>query len=218
MASGTLTIAGPEDFAAAFPVARETVEKLELYAELLKSWQPAVNLVAPSTLNGIWQRHFADSAQLLARAPEAKTWVDLGSGAGFPGLVIAILLANHENRVVHLIESHGRKCAFLSEVARRTGVPVKLHAGRIEEIARGGGIGPADVVTSRALAPLDGLLGLARGFFSDQTLGLFLKGRDAGQEIEAARRRWRFEHSCVPSRTSGEGSIVEVRSLISEGD
>lgn len=206
-------IGGPSDFAAAFAVPRETVEKLELYAELLRLWQRAVNLVAPSTLDDVWHRHFADSAQLLARAPTAEIWIDLGSGGGFPGLVIAILLANHENQLVHLIESNGRKCAFLSEVARHTGAAAEIHEGRIEDFACGGRIGRADVVTSRALAPLKLLLQLANGFFSERTLGLFLKGRDARQEIDEALKRQQFACDCVPSRTSGEGMIVEVRRL-----
>jgi 16S rRNA (guanine527-N7)-methyltransferase len=206
-------IAGPADFAAAFAVPRETVEKLELYAELLRQWQRAVNLVAPSTLDDVWHRHFTDCAQLINHAPNAEIWVDLGSGAGFPGVVIAIILANHENHVVHLIESNSRKCAFLSEVARKTGAPVKVHEGRIEDIARGGRIGPADVVTSRALAPLKLLLQLAGGFWAEGTLGLFLKGQGVRQEIDEALSRWRFEFDCASSRTSGEGMILEVRKL-----
>ena len=213
MATPLPHIRGPADFAAAFAVPRETVEKLELYADLLRQWQRAVNLVAPSTLDDVWHRHFTDCAQLINHAPNAEIWVDLGSGAGFPGLVIAIILANHENHVVHLIESNGRKCAFLSEVARKTGAPVKVHEGRIEDIARGGRIGPADVVTSRALAPLTLLLRLADGFCSERTLGLFLKGQGVRQEIDEALSRWRFEFDCAPSRTSGEGMIVEVRNL-----
>ena len=213
MSSARPHITGPADFAAAFAVPRETVEKLELYADLLRQWQRAVNLVAPSTLDDVWHRHFTDCAQLINHAPKAEIWVDLGSGAGFPGLVIAIILANHENHVVHLIESNSRKCAFLSEVARKTGAPVKVHEGRIEDIARGGQIGSADVVTSRALAPLTLLLRLADGFCSERTLGLFLKGRDAQQEIDQALLHWRFEFGCAPSRTSGDGMIVGVRNL-----
>jgi 16S rRNA (guanine527-N7)-methyltransferase len=209
-------IRGPADFAAAFAVPRETVEKLEVYADLLRQWQRAVNLVAPSTLDDVWHRHFADSAQLLARGRNAKKWLDLGSGGGFPGLVIAILLANHKNQFVHLIESNSRKCAFLSEVVRRTGAAAEIHEGRVEHFARGGQIGPVDVVTSRALAPLKLLLELAHGFCSERTLGLFLKGRDARQEIDEALLRWRFEYTCVPSRTSGEGMIVEVGNLASK--
>jgi 16S rRNA (guanine527-N7)-methyltransferase len=207
-------IRGPEDFAAAFGVSRETVEKLDAYAGLLTRWQRVVNLVAPSTLSQIWHRHFADSAQILAFAPEAKCWIDLGTGAGFPGLVIAILLANHEDRIVHLVESNSRKCAFLSEVIRRTKVSAVVHAARIEDIARGGRVGVVDVVTSRALAPLSALLGLSCGFFGENTLGLFLKGREANQEIEEAGRHWRFELRCLASRTNGDGRIVEIRKLV----
>lgn len=208
-------IDGPAAFAAAFQVPRETVEKLETYADLLRKWQWAVNLVAPSTLDDLWHRHFADSAQLLARAPNAQIWIDLGSGGGFPGLVIAILLANHENQFVHLIESNGRKCAFLADVARHTGAAARIHEGRIEDFVRGGQIGAADVVTSRALAPLKLLLELAGGYWAERTLGLFLKGREARQEIDEALSRQQFVCNCVPSRTSGEGIIVEIRDLVS---
>lgn len=211
-------IRGPAEFAAAFGVPRETVERLETYAELLRKWQRAVNLVAPSTLDDLWHRHFADSAQLLARAPNAKMWVDLGSGGGFPGLVVAILLANHKNQFVHLIESNGRKCAFLADVARRTGAAAKVHEGRIEDFVRGGQIGSADVITSRALAPLKLLLELAGGYWAERTLGLFLKGREARQEIHEALSRQQFVCNCVPSRTSGEGMIVEIRQLVLKGD
>lgn len=208
-----LQIAGPADFARTFRVPHETVEKLELYADILRTWQKAVNLVSPATIDDIWQRHFTDSAQLLNIVPTKKSWIDLGSGGGFPGLVIAILTANQENHSVQLIESNSRKCAFLSEVARRTQTPVIIHEGRIEEIAQKGKAGKADVVTSRALAPLNTLLGLAHGFFSNDTVGLFLKGREASHEIAEARHNWHFECECVPSRTSGEGRIIEIRSL-----
>lgn len=211
-------IRGPDDFAAAFSVPRETVEKLELYAALLAQWQRAVNLVSPSTLNDIWHRHFADSAQILAFAPDARNWIDLGSGGGFPGLVIAILVANHENHDVHLIESNSRKCAFLSDVARRTGTAVKVHEGRIEDIATRGQLGTADVVTSRALAPLVRLLGLSCGFFGENTTGLFLKGREARDEMKEAEELWQLDRRCIPSRTSTDGWIVEVRHLIAKGD
>lgn len=211
-------IKGPFDFQDAFSVPRETVEKLELYAALLSRWQKAVNLVSPTTLNDIWHRHFADSAQLTGMVSAPKSWVDLGSGAGFPGLVIAILLANHENCVVHMIESNGRKCAFLAEVARETEAPVRVHEGRIETIVKNRVIGAADVVTSRALAPLGRLLGLAKGFYDSETCGLFLKGREAAHEIGEAGRMWRFDHRIMPSRTNTDGCIVEVTNLTSQGE
>lgn len=211
-------IKGPSDFQDAFNVPRETVEKLELYTSLLMRWQKVVNLVSPATLNDVWHRHFADSAQLAGLVSTPKSWVDLGSGAGFPGLVIAILITNHENCVVHLIESNGRKCAFLAEVSRQTGVPIQVHEGRIENIAKSGAIGAVDVVSSRALAPLGRLLGLAKGFFDSGTSGLFLKGREASQEVDEAKAQWRFDHRTVPSRTNADGCIVEVRNLTSQGE
>lgn len=211
-------IKGSSDFRNAFGVPRETVEKLDLYAALLTQWQKAVNLVSPATLNDIWHRHFADSAQLAGLVSAPKSWVDLGSGAGFPGLVIAILLANHENCVVHVIESNGRKCAFLAEISRQTEVPVRIHEGRIEKIVQSGAVCAADVVSSRALAPLGRLLGLAKGFYDSGTRGLFLKGREAAQEIDEAARVWRFDHRVVQSRTNTDGCIVEVRNLTSQGE
>jgi 16S rRNA (guanine527-N7)-methyltransferase len=213
-----MRIKGPSDFQKAFGVPRETVEKLEVYAALLSQWQKAVNLVSPATLNETWHRHFADSAQLFGLVSAPKSWVDLGSGAGFPGLVIAILMANHHNCVVHLIESNGRKCAFLAEVSRQTGVRVQIHEGRIENIVKSGAIGAADVVSSRALAPLDRLLGLAHGFFGSGTSGLFLKGREASAEVDEASAQWRFDHRTVPSRTNADGCIVEVRNLTTQGE
>jgi 16S rRNA (guanine527-N7)-methyltransferase len=209
-----MSIKGPADFQRAFSVSHETVERLTTYESLLRQWQKAVNLVAPATLDEIWPRHFADCAQLTTLAPDALKWLDLGSGAGFPGLVTAIMTANHQNRSVHLVESNKRKCAFLSEVARRTGIAVTIHEERIEDVARGGRVTGVDVVTARALAPLDRLLGLAEGFFSDgRTVGLFLKGREAGREMEEARGRIGFSFRAIPSRVHSEGSIVEVRRI-----
>ena len=205
------TIRNADDFQRHFSVSHETVERLETYAALLRQWQKAVNLVAPATLDEVWHRHFADSAQLLPLAPDARNWLDLGSGAGFPGLVIAILCANHENRSVHLVESNSRKCAFLQEVARRTSVSVAIHEGRIEDAANAGRVGKVDVVTARALAPLAKLLALSDGFFSEQTIGLFLKGREASREMEEAGGVGRFSFQSIPSRVHGEGSIIAVR-------
>jgi 16S rRNA (guanine527-N7)-methyltransferase len=205
------TIRNAGDFQRHFSVSHETVERLETYAVLLRQWQKAVNLVAPATLDEVWHRHFADSAQLLPLAPDARNWLDLGTGAGFPGLVIAIMCANHDNRSVHLVESNSRKCAFLQEVARRTAVSVAIHEGRIEDAAKAGRVGKVDVVTARALAPLAKLLALSDGFFSEQTIGLFLKGREASREMEEAGGVGRFSFQSIPSRVHGEGSIITVR-------
>jgi 16S rRNA (guanine527-N7)-methyltransferase len=205
-----LRISSVVDFAQAFQVSHETVEKLKLYESLLIRWQKAVNLVAPGTIPQLWQRHFADSAQVLALAPTAKTWVDMGSGGGFPALVIAIMLANQRECQVHLIESNARKCAFLSEVARQTGAPARVHNARIADVAASGTIPFADAVTARALAPLDTLLDLALPFLGNASVALFLKGREAGVEVADARKRWVFDLKTHPSISDAEGQILEI--------
>jgi 16S rRNA (guanine527-N7)-methyltransferase len=208
------TIATPADFARAFGVSRETLERLQTYEALLKQWQKTINLVASSTLSDIWHRHFADSAQLLAlAAPGAERWLDLGSGAGFPGLVLAILLAERGQGRVTLIESDTRKAAFLAEVARRVGVAVDIRGTRIEKSATQAKLGPVDVVTARALAPLPRLLELSAPYFSGSTMGLFLKGREAEAEVEAAHMLWDFERELHQSLTDVSGRIVVIRAL-----
>jgi 16S rRNA (guanine527-N7)-methyltransferase len=204
-------IQGPEDFAARFGVSRETIGKLLAYEALLRQWQKTINLVAPSTLDDTWGRHFADSAQLLALAPPAAgTWVDLGSGAGFPGLVVAIILAERGGASMTLVESDTRKAAFLREVARQTGVPVDILCTRIEKSATHAKL---DVITARALAPLPRLLDLAAPYFTAETVGLFLKGREAQAEVDQALKRWDFSVALHPSQTDRDGRVVEVRGL-----
>jgi 16S rRNA (guanine527-N7)-methyltransferase len=206
-----------EDFAGYFSVSRETLDRLAVYATLLRQWQKTINLVAPSTLDDIWGRHFADSAQLLALAPAAaKQWVDLGSGAGFPGLVLAIMLAGRDGAGaahVSLIESDSRKAAFLREVARTVGVPVDILCERIEKSATQAKVESIDVVTARALAPLPRLLELSAPYFSSATVGLFLKGQDVQAEVEAAHHVWDFTADLAPSVTDRNGRIVVVRGL-----
>lgn len=207
-------IAGPKDFQQHFDVSRETLECLSTYESLLKLWQKTINLVSPKSLDEVWGRHFTDSAQLLALAPEdAKRWLDLGSGAGFPGMVLAILLAERGDARVSLIESDTRKAAFLAEVARKTGVAVDIHAGRIELSATQAKVGVIDVVTARALAPMPRLLFLAAPYFSDDTVGLFLKGREAMAEIREARQSWDFSAEQHPSLTDKDGRITVIRAL-----
>lgn len=208
--SKRIRIENAADFARVLSVSHETLEKLELYAQLLVKWQKAVNLVAPVTIPQIWQRHFADSAQLLRLAPTAKIWVDLGSGGGFPALVIAIMMANQKGCCVHLIESNARKCAFLCEVVRQTAAPARVHNARIAEIAASGAVPAADVVTARALAPLDALLELALPFLGNASAALFMKGREAGVEIAEARKRWVFDVKIHPSISDAEGQILEI--------
>ena len=211
--NGLGLIEGPESFAEAFKVPRETILRLERYAECLAHWQKAINLVGPSTLAALWPRHFADSAQLLNLAPDARLWLDLGSGAGFPGLVIAILKTGVPDFRMHLVESNRKKCAFLAEVARATGAPVDIHAMRIEELAESAHSLKPDVVSARALAPLPRLFELASPFFGEGTRGLFLKGREAEAEIEAARAGWDFAFRLHPSLTARDARIVEVAGL-----
>ena len=208
-------IDGPRAFQAAFDVSRETMERLETYAALLAKWQETINLVAPSTLDDIWHRHFADSAQLLRLAPEnARTWVDLGSGAGFPGLLLAIMLAetSPESKVT-LIESDSRKCAFLREVARQTAVPVDIVAERIETAANRSRFDSVDVVTARALAPLERLFAYMVPIFSSKSKALLLKGKASEDEIEQAGRTWKFHVERRRSLTEPEASVLVISDL-----
>ncbi len=212
-----IRITGPKDFQAHFGVSDETIERLAIYEEQLRLWQKKINLVAPSTMDDIWHRHFADSAQLLELAPKgAEKWVDLGSGAGFPGMVLAILRAGRGvegDREPHiLIESDTRKAAFLGEIARKTSVPVDIAMKRIEISSTQGRDNSVDVVSARALAPLDRLIGLAAPFFGSDTVGLFLKGREVDQEIEAAQLKWRFSCSLIDSLTEAQSRIAVVTS------
>ena len=210
----TASIGGAAGFVRLFTVSRETLVRLKAYEALLKRWQKTINLVGPGTLDQIWSRHFADSAQLLDLAPpDAKRWLDLGSGAGFPGLVIAILLAEREGSQMTLIESDTRKAAFLSEVGRQTGVPVDIYPERIEKAATQYKVGPVDVITARGLAPMPRLLELAAPYFSDSTVGLFLKGREAQAELDEARQQWDLVAEQCPSQTDKDSQIILVRAL-----
>jgi len=204
-------ISGAEDFAATFNVSRETLDKLLAYVALLEQWQPRINLVAGATLPDVWHRHIADSAQLLALAPKSGKWLDIGSGAGFPGLVIAIMAHGSAGLRVTLIESDRRKCAFLAEVARHTGISVEIHTARIEQIATQAMLNPVDVESARALAPLVRLIPLSLPFFGDATLGLFPKGRDAESEVTQARAAWDFDVEMTPSLTDAAARIVAIR-------
>ena len=206
-------IDGPEAFAEAFKVPRETIHKLVHFAESLAQWNRAINLIAPSTLDEVWLRHMADSAQLRDLAPKARLWVDLGSGAGFPGLVVAILQAEIPDFHMHLVESNHKKCAFLRDVARATEAPVDIHTMRIEELGKKAQSLRPDVVIARALAPLPRLLELAEPFVGEGTRGLFLKGRETDTEIEAAQSVWGFEGRLHPSLTAGDANVLEVTNL-----
>lgn len=199
-------------------VSRETRDRLAHYVDLLGRWQKIKNLVGPGTLDHIWTRHIVDSAAVLDHAPDARVIVDLGSGAGFPGMVIGVLLAGVSGASVHLVEANARKGSFLRTVARETGAPATVHIGRIEEIvpALARRLSP-DIVTARALAPLDALLGLSEPLLAGGAAGFFHKGRELADEIAAARDHWGFDLVEHPSRTDPAGRLVEIRGLRSLG-
>ena len=193
------------------PVSRETLARLDAYVALLLQWQAKTNLVAASTLPQLWTRHISDSLQLLALAPDAKIWVDFGSGGGFPGVVLACALANAPGAKIHLVERNAKKAAFLREALRVTG-----GAGAVQDRDIGDSVDslPAhvDCVTARALAPLNDLIGFAEPLFARGAFALFMKGRDVEVELTEATKYWNFEPILHPSVT-GEGWIVGIATL-----
>jgi len=200
-----------QDLGDILEVSRETLARLSRYEAMLRHWQKSINLVGRNTLDQVWVRHFQDSAQLAALAPEtAKHWLDFGSGAGFPGLVLAILGVGH----VHLTESDGRKCVFLREVIRETEAPATVHHSRVETLP------PmrADVITARALAPLTALVPLAARHATEDTVALFPKGRKSARELQDLDD-WLIESGIsmniqvesLTSRVDGEGAIIRLR-------
>lgn len=190
-------------------VSRETIADLKIYERELRRWQKIKNLVAPSTLEHLWTRHFSDSAQLLALKPDARRWADLGSGAGFPGLITATLLKNVPGASVHLIESDHRKCAFLRETARALGAPAIIHNARAEEVVFD--LQDVEIVTARALAPLRDLLELAMPLLEKGAEGLFLKGQDVASELTDDAIFSRVTLEFFPSITSEAARIVGAK-------
>lgn len=174
-------------------VSRETLDRLQTYVDLVLKWQPAQNLIAPSTIPDIWTRHVADSLQTQWSYPEAKVWVDIGSGGGFPGVVTAILLADEPDAHVHMIESNQRKAAFLRTALRETGSRGTVHAGRIESVAEGWTYGPVDAVSARALASLKLLFDLAEPFTARGAKAVFHKGQDFRRELDEVSDSWQFD-------------------------
>lgn len=196
-----------DGFAALVPVSRETRNRLEAWLAQLRLWQRRINLVGPSTLDDPWRRHILDCAQLVRYLPErTRTLVDLGSGAGLPGLILAILGVPE----VHLVEVDRRKAAFLIDCKGRLGLSgLVVHACRAEDVPPF----QADVVTARALAPLVRLLPLAARFSGPTTRHLFLKGREAEHELTAAARHWKMSARLHPSLASAEGRVLEIENL-----
>ncbi|MEZ5889310.1 MAG: 16S rRNA (guanine(527)-N(7))-methyltransferase RsmG [Xanthobacteraceae bacterium] len=194
------------------PVSRETEQRLDRFVELLLAWQAKTNLIAGTTIPRLWTRHIADSLQLLSLAPHAYRWLDLGSGGGFPGLVLACALAEKPGAVIHLIESNVRKAAFLREVTRTLHIPAIVHCSRIEDFIADESVTPA-VVTARAVAPLDRLAGLIAPFVEKGAVALLPKGQDVEEELKEATKYWKIDAELVPSKTDRAGQILVVRSL-----
>lgn len=192
------------------PVSRETAARLDSFAALLLDWHARMNLIAASTVPTLWTRHIADSLQLIAIAPQARKWADLGSGGGFPGVPIACALAEQNSAEVHLIESNKKKAAFLREAVRVTGAPAIVHAERVADFA-GGFRGELDAVTARALAPLPELLSIAYPLLKRGAQALFPKGQDVEAELTQATKCWSIQASLVPSRTDPKSRVVVIR-------
>ncbi len=198
------------EFARLTNTSPETVRRLELFIELLGKWREKINLVGRSTLADVWRRHVLDSAQLAPHIAEKKgqnkiTIADIGSGAGFPGIVLAIVTGRH----VHLIESDGRKCAFLSEAARATEAPVTIINRRIESVTDI----KFDVVIARALAPLDDLIGLAQGILAPGGTCFFLKGQRVNDELTKALKHWKIIVARIPSVTDPNAAILKLENI-----
>ena len=187
-----------------------TLRRLEIYAKLLQNWRRVINLVGKSSLDDLWVRHFADSLQVSETVPEARRWLDLGSGAGFPGLVTAIKYADDPEARVHLVEADRRKCAFLQTVIRETSAPAIVHCGRLEKIM------PAldeqiDAVSARGLAPLDALLGYAEKFIDQGAAGVFSKGKLFEAELTDSLTAGKYLITTMDSRTCSAARLVLVR-------
>lgn len=201
----------PRDLLGQFNVSRESLARLESYVSLLLAWQQRINLIGPSTVDQVWLRHIGDALQLLPlMQPGIRSIADLGSGAGIPGLVVAIVTGFH----VHLYESNGKKTAFLREAIRHTSAPATVHQIRIEHLRDNPDRPKADLVLARALAPLVSLLEYAAPFLEAGATGLFHKGRDIDAELTAATKCWNLIYSTHPSVIDSNGVILEVKEAI----
>ena len=203
-----MEVVDAESFARASGATPAQLADLERFRALLADWNEKMNLVGPATLEVFWNRHAWDSAQLLQLAPEARTWADLGAGAGLPGLVLAILGKGRPGFHVHLVESMAKRCRFLSEVVQELQLPATVHNDRAENLQLA-----VDIVTARACAPLARLLGYARPYLKAGAQGFFLKGQDVASELAEASRSWDLEADTVQSLSDPRGQVVRVRRL-----
>ncbi|NVK18686.1 MAG: 16S rRNA (guanine(527)-N(7))-methyltransferase RsmG [Methylocystaceae bacterium] len=202
-----MAVVAQQDQWNALDVSRETLDKLQAYADLLVKWQAKINLVSNSTIDDLWTRHLLDSAQIFPYLPKnSKTLVDIGCGAGFPGLVLAIMGVED----VHMVDSDMRKMSFVREAARVTETPVTIHNCRIDDVKE---TGFADVVTSRALASLDKLLGFADVLRKSDGTCVFLKGRKAEEEVIEAKKQWDFEYQSHGSVSDPDGKVLIIERM-----
>ena len=192
------------------PVSRETSDRLDRFVALLLATQHHTNLIGRSSIPQLWSRHVADSLQLLDLAPEARTWLDIGSGGGFPGLVIACALADRPGAKVHLVESTGKKAAFLREVVAALELPGVVHHARIEDMRPDFAV---DAITARAVAPLRTLLGYVAPWLKSGAKALLLKGQDVEVELTEAAKCWKIDAELVASRTNSTSRIMVIRGL-----
>lgn len=204
----SIDVTDAASFAAAAHASPQAVADLERYRSYLVEWNEKMNLVGPATLDIFWSRHAWDSAQILPLAPEALTWADLGTGAGLPGIVLAILGKDRPGFHVHLVDSLTKRCRFLTEVVDGLALPASVHNSRAEDLSL-----TVDIVTARACAPLSRLMGYAQPYLKRGAEALFLKGQDVAAELEGARRAWDFEADVSPSLSDARGQIVRVRRL-----
>lgn len=202
---------GPEDFRQKTDVSRETLDRLRHYVRLLLDWNDRLNLIGASTIPDLWRRHIWDSAQVLNLVPGWRNaspplcWLDIGSGAGLPGLVVALMGGGE----VHLAEKSPKKCLFLRTVIQETQASAQVHEGRIEELK----LPPIDVITSRACAPLPKLLTLAQPFFGPNTIAVLHKGQNVEEELTAATKSWKMQVEIFPSATDPRGRLLRVKGV-----
>jgi 16S rRNA (guanine527-N7)-methyltransferase len=198
----------PAGFLEAIGATPEREADIEAFRRRLASANTTMNLVGASTLGEFWRRHFVDSAQLLWFAPDVRVWADLGSGAGLPGLVLAILLKGRPGARVHLVESMAKRCRFLTEVVEALDLPAVVHHARAETLAL-----KVQTVTARACAPLERLLAYAEPFFARGARGLFLKGAEVEREIAEARSAWSFAATTRVSLSDPRGRLLSIEEL-----
>lgn len=205
---------GPQDFQRDFNLASEMMAPFDVYAALLQRWQRHHNLVGAATIADLWRRHFMDSLQLAAFAPDARaggvTWIDMGAGAGFPGLPLAIYFRQLSGFRMYLVESNGKKCSFLREAIRLTGAPATLVEQRIERLSPADFAGPVEVISARAFAPLPRLFELADAIRSPQTKFLLLKGQDVDKELTNTAKCWNIRTVKHRSRADPAGCVLEI--------